>query len=175
MTRQTAKTPAPLVRRATSEDCESIARIYNEGIAERRSTFEMNERSAAEISRWLSSPEYPVLVVENASCDVLGWARISAYSARPCYSRVGEASVYVSASARGQGLGSALADELQTAAEEAGFQKLVGKLIAKNTASLALAARHGFREVGLHLRHGKLDGQWHDVLIIELLLGDITI
>ena len=30
----------------------------------------------------------------------------------------------------------------------------------------------GFREVGTYLRHGRLDGEWKDVVIVELLLGD---
>jgi L-amino acid N-acyltransferase YncA len=163
----------PIVRQATARDCGAVARIYNEGIAERRSTFETEERSAAEIGEWLGSPRHPVLVAESESGGgVVGWARIAPYSARPCYAGVGEASVYVSASVRGRGLGSALAGELRAAAERAGFHKLIGKLFAENTASMALAARHGFREVGLHLRHGAIDGQWRDVLVIELLLGE---
>jgi len=30
----------------------------------------------------------------------------------------------------------------------------------------------GFREVGVYYRHGKLDGQWRDTVIVERLLGD---
>jgi L-amino acid N-acyltransferase YncA len=26
------------------------------------------------------------------------------------------------------------------------------------------------REVGIHEKHGQLDGQWHDVVVVELLL-----
>ncbi len=48
--------------------------------------------------------------------------------------------------------------------------KLIGKLLAENEASRALAARYGFREVGLHLRHGETGGRWHDVMVVELLL-----
>ena len=29
----------------------------------------------------------------------------------------------------------------------------------------------GFREVGLHERHARLDGEWRDVVIVERLLG----
>lgn len=29
---------------------------------------------------------------------------------------------------------------------------------------------NGWREVGLHLRHGKLEGRWRDVLVMERLL-----
>jgi len=32
--------------------------------------------------------------------------------------------------------------------------------------------RCGFREVGVHRRHGRLDEGWKDVLVVERLLGD---
>jgi L-amino acid N-acyltransferase YncA len=164
------ETPAT-VRHATPEDCEAVARIYNEGIAERRSTFETETRSAADIEEWLSFTSYPVLVVERGG-GVDGWARTSPYSPRACYAGVGEGSVYVSKSERGRGLGSALAAALRDEAERAGLYKLVGKLFADNEQSRRLVARLGFREVGVHRRHGRIDGQWRDVVVVELLLGE---
>jgi L-amino acid N-acyltransferase YncA len=159
------------VRRAKPHDCEAIARIYNQGIAERRSTFETQARSAADIERWLGSPAHPVLVAERSGA-VVGWARISPYSSRACYAGVGEGSIYVLAPERGRGLGSALAVALSDEAERAGFHKVVGKLFADNEPSRRLVDRRGFREVGIHLRHGQIDGEWRDVLVVELLLGE---
>ncbi len=157
------------VREACRADCEAIAAIYNEGIAEGRSTFETDLRSAADIAGWLGSPAHPVLVAETDG-TVAGWARISPYSPRSCYAGIAEASVYVRASARGHGLGGALAAVLRDRAERAGLHKVVGKLFAENEQSRRLAARYGFREVGVHLRHGQVDGEWHDVVVAELLL-----
>jgi phosphinothricin acetyltransferase len=39
-------------------------------------------------------------------------------------------------------------------------------------ACVRLVGRCGFREVGLHHRHSRLDGEWRDVLLVERLLGD---
>ncbi len=158
-----------VVRDAGGGDCASIAEIYNEGIAEGRSTFETEERSATDVNEWLGSPEHPVLVVESGE-SVVGWARIAPYSPRACYTGVAEASVYVRASARGGGLGGALAAALRERAEQAGLDKVIGKLFAENEQSRRLAARYGFREVGVHLRHGRIAGEWRDVLVVELLL-----
>jgi L-amino acid N-acyltransferase YncA len=159
------------VRRAKPTDCQAIAQIYNEAIAERRSTFEVETRSAPYIEEWLSSTAHPVLVAERRGV-IVGWARLAPYSSRTCYAGVGEGSIYVLAPERGQGVGSALAAALSGEAERAGFYKIVGKLFADNTASRRLVARHGFREVGMHLRHGRVDGDWRDVLVVERLIGE---
>ncbi len=92
-----------VIRDAIAEDCTSIAAVYNEGIAEGRSTFETEIRSAADIDGWLGSPRHPLLVAESAGL-VAGWARIAPYSPRACYAHIAEASVYVRASVRGRGL-----------------------------------------------------------------------
>jgi L-amino acid N-acyltransferase YncA len=157
------------IRDAREADCEAIADIYNEAIAEGRSTFETEPRSTAEIAQWLASPEHPVLVAETGGA-VMGWARLSPYSSRACYSGIAEASVYVRASARGRGLGGALAAHLRDHAQRAGLHKLLGKVFAENAASRALCSRYGFREVSTHLKHGRIDGRWIDVIVVELLL-----
>lgn len=103
---------------------------------------------------------------------MVGSAWTSPYSDRPCYAGVAEASVYVTAEARGRGIGTALCEELAREAERRGLYKLLGKLFTTNAASLRLVRRCGFREVGLHRCHGRLEGEWRDVLLVERLLGD---
>jgi L-amino acid N-acyltransferase YncA len=58
------------------------------------------------------------------------------------------------------------------AATERGYYKLVGKIFTSNAPSIALVEACGWREVGVHHRHGRLDGEWKDVLVVERLLGD---
>jgi L-amino acid N-acyltransferase YncA len=156
------------VRTAEASDCKAVADIYNEAIAEGRSTFETEPRSAADIEAWLDSP----VLVGTMGGVVGGWARLTPYSSRPCYAGIGEGSIYVRATQRGRGLGGALASALTDEAERAGLHKIVGKLLADNEASRRLGARHGFREVGVHLRHGQIDGEWRDVVLVERLLGE---
>ena len=55
-------------------------------------------------------------------------------------------------------------------AELRGYWKIVGLLFPTNAASLGLIRACDFREVGLHQRHGQLDGRWRDVMVVELLL-----
>jgi phosphinothricin acetyltransferase len=39
-------------------------------------------------------------------------------------------------------------------------------------ASRAVHRAAGFEEVGVQRRHARLDGQWRDVVLVELLLGE---
>jgi L-amino acid N-acyltransferase YncA len=160
---------AAFVRAAVAGDIDAVCAIHNAAIAERGSTFETDPRSPRDFSGRIENAEFPLLV-GVVGANVVGWAGLAPYSSRECYAGIGEASVYVDAAARGRGLGTALTAALAGAAEDLGFHKLIGKLFTDNAASIRLVERCGFSSVGLHRRHGQLDGAWRDVLVVERLL-----
>ena len=161
------------VRLATVEDAEAIARIHNEGIAERVATFETDPRTAAQVASSMADKgeRYPTVVVEQAG-TVVAWAGAGAYRSRPAYAGVAEHSVYVARAARGTGAGRAALEALCLAYAERGFWKIVSRIFPENTASLQLHERCGFRVVGVYRRHGRLEGAWRDCVIVERLLGE---
>jgi L-amino acid N-acyltransferase YncA len=159
-----------IARRATDSDAESIARIYNEGIDDRIATFEVRHRTAEDVQSWLSG-EHILLVIEK-DARVVGFAVTHAYSSRECYAGIAEFSVYVERSARGQGAGRLAIAVMIRACEAAGYWKLIGRIFTENTASRSLVRSFGFREVGVHERHARLDGRWRDVVVVELLIGE---
>ena len=57
------------------------------------------------------------------------------------------------------------------AAKAAGLHKLTSRVFPENAASRALVKGLGFEEIGIHRRHGQLDGRWLDCVIVERLLG----
>jgi L-amino acid N-acyltransferase YncA len=160
-------------RIATVEDAEAIARIYNEGIADRIATFETEARTPAQVASALTDKgdRYPTVVVERAGV-VVAWAGAGAYRSRPAYAGVAEHSVYVARAARGTGAGRAALEGLCRAYAERGFWKIVSRIFPENTASLQLHERCGFRVVGVYQRHGRLEGVWRDCVIVERLLGE---
>jgi L-amino acid N-acyltransferase YncA len=155
-------------RPATPADSAAIAAIYNEGIAERLSTFETRPRTPADIAAWFDG-RHPVVVVEDAGA-VIAFAATSTYRPRDCYAGIAEFSVYVAGPARGQGAGRLAMEALLEAAGAAGFWKLVSRVFVENTASRGLLRALGFREVGRYEKHARLDGVWRDVIIVERLL-----
>jgi L-amino acid N-acyltransferase YncA len=163
--------PEPRIRAALPGDAALIARIFNQGVADRVATFETRPTDPEAIGTELEGGA-PVIVAEREGV-VAGFARISPYSdPHPYYSGIGEATLYVERRARRSGVGRALMDALAVEASRRGLYKLVGKIFTSNEASIALVHACGYRDVGVHVRHGRLDGQWKDVLVVELLLGE---
>jgi phosphinothricin acetyltransferase len=160
----------PVVRRAARNDCGGMCDIYNAAIAERGSTFETEPRSAGDFGGRVDDARFPLLVAAVGG-GVVGWAGLASTALVPVTPGSGECSVYVDAAARGRGVGSALTEALAAAGEDSGFHKMIGKLFPDNVACLRLVERCGFAPVGLHRRHGRLDGTWRDVLVVERLLG----
>jgi phosphinothricin acetyltransferase len=157
------------VRPARAADGDAVAAIYNQGIEERQATFETRPRTGAECAEQIGR-DGGTLVAELGG-RVVGWAGIVPYSPRAAYKGVGEFSIYVDRGGRGAGVGRRLLEELCAQAEALGYHKLLSKIFPENEASLALMRSCGFREVGLHERHARLDGEWRDVVIVERLLG----
>lgn len=150
----------------TAQDWPAVADIYAEGIAAGTATFETTVPSRAD---WDAGhlPDHRFVAV-GVDGSVLGWVACSSVSDRCVYAGVAEVSVYVAASAHGRGVGSALMRAVIGATEAAGIWTLQAGIFPVNATSLALHAKHGFREVGRRERLGRTaDGQWLDVVLLE--------
>ena len=158
------------IRPAQATDAAAVAAIYNEGIAERVATFETRARGVDEVEPWLAG-ELPFLVAVDGD-QVLGWARLSDYSDRCVYAGVAEHAVYVAGAARGRGVGRRLLEALCGQAAQHGLYKVTSRIFTDNLASRAVHRAAGFDEVGVQRRHGRLDGEWKDCVLVERLVGD---
>jgi L-amino acid N-acyltransferase YncA len=157
------------LRAALVDDLPAVAEAYNAGIAERVATFETQPRTVADVAAWLEDG-HPFIVAERDG-RVLGWARAGSYSDRCVYQGVGEHAVYVHPDGRGRGLGRQLLGELCAESERRGLYKLTSRIFSDNLSSRAVHRAAGFEEVGIQRRHGQLDGQWKDCVLVEKLLG----
>jgi L-amino acid N-acyltransferase YncA len=156
------------IRAATPGDAEAIAAIFNQAVDERVATFETRYASAEDAAEWIRSD---LVVVAETDGALVGWAKAAPYADRHhYYDGVKEATLYVERGARGGGVGRELLHALAAAVAETGAHKLVGKIFTSNEPSISLVRSLGWREVGVHERHGSLDGAWKDVLVVEKLL-----
>jgi phosphinothricin acetyltransferase len=160
------------IRAARPDDAAAIAAIYNEGIEDGEATFETRPQEAGDVAPWIEHEEVlPVLVAEDGG-RVLGWAKLGRYSERAYYGGVAEASVFVARAGRGHGAGRALIEHLHAEAEAGGLWKVVALIFPENAASVSLFRDLGYRDVGTFRRHGRLDGAWRDVLLLERSVGE---
>ena len=147
-----------------ADDAGEVLRIYGEGIATGKATFETEVPSWED---WDREHIDECRLVARDGDEVLGWAALTPVSDRCVYGGVAELGVYVAAAARGRGVGTALLRALVDASEQAGYWTLQAGVFADNTASVRLHEACGFRTVGTRERLGKLGGEWRDVLLLE--------
>lgn len=157
-------------RPARPADIPAITEIYNQGISDRVATFETRLRAPEDIAEWFTGR--PVIVVAESGDTVRGFAHTLPYRTRDCYQGVAEFSVYVHRDFRGRGIGKVVMAALIEDARKRGIWKLVSRVFPENTASRKLLGQLGFREVGTYHHHGKLDGVWKDVVIVEYLIKE---
>ena len=150
-------------------DWEAVRAIYQQGIATGNATFESD---APDWVEWDASHLPNCRFVARAAACVLGWVALSPVSNRCVYGGVAEVSLYVSATHRGQGVGTALLGVLIAESEKAGIWTLQVGIFPENTGSINLFRQHRFRKVGRRERIGKMSfgefaGLWRDVILME--------
>ena len=152
------------VRPVTDADMDTVLAIYAEGLATRNATFETELPTAAELrAKWLPGLAW----VAELDGDVVGWTAVTPTSDRECYAGVGETSVYVTESARGRGVGTALLYTQVNEADAAGIWTLQTSIFPENRASLALHRSAGYRTLAVRTRIAQLDGEWRDTVLLE--------
>jgi len=143
-------------------DWARVAEIYWDGMRDGLATFE------TEVPSWDAwNAAHSLRLVAEVDGEVVGFAALSAASARRCYAGVAENSVYVAREARGLGIGRALLEKLISRARFNGVWTIQTSIFPENRASLALHERCGFRVVGTRERIGKRDGMWRDTVFLE--------
>jgi L-amino acid N-acyltransferase YncA/DNA-binding transcriptional ArsR family regulator len=175
--------PAGVTTRAmTEDDLEVVQAIYAEGIATRNATFETEVPSIEVLRtkflaghRWVAEtePDHPTLgdVTGPDGSRIVGWTAVSPVSGREVYSGVGETSVYVTAAARGRGVGKALlhrqVTEADAATDNGGIWTLQTSIFPENRASIALHKSAGYQTLAVRPRIAQLDGVWRDTVLME--------
>lgn len=170
------------IRKALLSDAKGICEIHNQVIVEGAATFDTEVRTESGIRRLIQEHDerHPILVAAKDNEvnlgqqpeTIVGWASISTYRPRSCYSGVGEFSIYVREGFRGRGVGKRLMISLIEEGKRLGYWKLLSRIFPSNSVSRSLCKSCGFREVGTYEKHGKLNEKWIDTIIVERLIHE---
>lgn len=167
-----ARSPALTVRDAVETDNAQIAAIWNHEVRWTAATTDTEPRDAGAQREWLGrhTGAYPAIVA-IAGDEVLAYGSLSPYRRKPAFARTVEDSVYVKRGHRGAGLGALILGGLIERARALGYRSMLARITSGNLASIRLHATHGFDVVGVEREVAFKLGRWHDVTLMQRLLG----
>ena len=149
----------------TAAHAAAVLAIYQEGIDTAQATFASTAGDWATFDA-VHLPEHRYMAADKNG-TVLGWIAATPISSRCVCAGVIEHSVYITAAARGQRLGTRLLQTLITSSENVGVWTLQCGIFPENTASVRLHQGVGFRVIGTRERIGQHHGRWRDTLLLE--------
>jgi L-amino acid N-acyltransferase YncA len=161
------------IRPANHADLSGILEIYNDAVLNTTATYDYETRTLEHRTQWFEERTrdgYPIFVAADDSGKVAGWSALNPYHARFGYRFTAENSVYVAASARGQGIGSRLLAPLIDGAKTMGLHAIIAAIDAENAVSIRLHARFGFEKVGHFKQVGFKFNRWLDVVYMERIV-----
>ena len=161
------------IRNATPDDADAISAIYNDAITNSTAILWHDPKPASLWRERLTDrpSRFPVLVAQDESGAVVGFAMLGPYDDKCGYDGVAEWSVYITQTARGQGVGLALSEALLARARCGGeLHSVLSRVTEGNTTSFKLHEKLGFREVGRFEKLGEKFGKRHDVIVYQLVL-----
>lgn len=163
-----------LVHCTPERHASAILDIFNHAIATSTALYDYHPRPPEQMASWFASKQagdLPVIGLEDAQGQLLGFASYGPFRPQPAYKYTMEHSVYVHHGQRGRGLGRQLMEALIAEARARGnVHALVGAIDAANTGSRTLHEKLGFTLVGSLPQVGFKFGGWLDLVFYQLLL-----
>lgn len=166
-------TDTPTVREAGERDIPAVTAIYNEAVENTVAVWNNDPVDEADRLRWLTEHRRPgtlALVAVDGRDVVLGYATYGDFRAYDGFRDTVENSVYVDASCRAGGVGTALMTALIDRARDEGKHVMVAAIESGNEASLRLHSRVGFTLVGKLPEVGTKFGRRLGMTLMQIIL-----
>jgi L-amino acid N-acyltransferase YncA len=165
--------PQLQIRQAQEDDTSPLCEIFNEAVQDHLETFDSDPRAVDDqrlrIAAAEQDPKHPILVAELRNW-IAGWVELAPYDNRIALDDIGEVYIYVRRAFRSYGVGRQLMRAIQEAAGRLGYRKLIGRVLVQNQDGLVLCRATGWREVGRHCAHARLNDGLHDVMLVEYMI-----
>jgi len=154
------------LRAALPDDLKAIVGLYNWAVNQTFATIDSEPLDTEEAQAWWEmhgSRSKLLVAVDDAG--LIGWARLLPWKQRGF--DVVECLVYVDPVHHGQGIGTALLQELTREARGLGYRTIVASIAKDNRAGLALYSRQGFEIVGTIRNAAHKFDRWMDITLIQ--------
>jgi len=162
------------IRSAHTSDATEIASIFNFEVEHSAPIWVETSVSVEDRHRWIvarQSDGFPVLVAESNGL-VLGFGSFGPFRPYEGFRQTVEHLIYVSAAARGKGIGRALLAALIELARGQHKKVIVGAIDSENEASLLLHRSMGFVETGRMPQIGEKWGKRRTMVLLQKELTD---
>ena len=160
------------VRNAIPGDLLQLLDIYNDIIVHTTAVYDYEPHTLPMREQWFETKKqqgFPVFVAEEGN-TIVGFSSIGPFRAWAAYKYSVENSVYVSATARGKGIGKLLIPPLIDRAKAMGMHTVIAGIDATNEASIRLHTSFGFKEVAYFKQVGWKFEKWLDLKFLQLIL-----
>ncbi|MBQ8300592.1 MAG: N-acetyltransferase [Clostridia bacterium] len=155
-----------MIRKAEYKDLEELLEIYNYEVEHGVATLDLEKKTFADREKWFfehQSDIHPLFVYEKDE-KVAGYANLSPYREKEAYKSTVELSVYVGKAHQGQGIATALLDEiLAYARENYEIHNVVSVITSGNEVSIRLHEKFGFEFCGTIREVGMKFGKYLDI------------
>lgn len=168
----------PVIRHAGPGDAAALVALAAAVAAEPEGWLlsDGDWRSVADERRYLkaarNSPDFAVLLAETGNGAVVGRLSI-ARDLHPASAHVAELGVLVAATARRQGVGTALLAAAEEWARAAGISRIELQVFPHNTPAIRLYERLGYQAEGVRRQRVERAGELSDILAMARLVGPV--
>jgi L-amino acid N-acyltransferase YncA len=149
------------IRPATEHDLPAIVHIYNEAVAKKGLTADLELVTVEQRRDWFAehTERYPILVATSNSM-VVGWISLSPYrKGRKALDATAEVSLYITNGLIGKGVGSDMMQSIIALAGVLGYHNMIAILIGTNERSIGLFRKYGFELWGTMPGIIEIDGK----------------
>jgi len=157
-----------MIRAASLDDIPALLGFWNPVIRDTTITFSSEEKTPEGLAVLLA--ERPVFLVADDGQGAVGLASYAQFRGGNGYRHAAEHTIILAPDTRGQGLGRALMDALESHARAGGVHVMVAGISAENAPACAFHAALGYVETGRMPQVGRKFDRWLDLVLMQKTL-----
>ncbi|MGM9904501.1 hypothetical protein A5844_000613 [Enterococcus sp. 10A9_DIV0425] len=161
---------------ATIQDLPKIVAIYNQSIASKQSTADIEPVTVLSRESWFNAhtPNKRPLWIIKKDQRIIGWISLSDFYGRPAYSHTAEISIYLDETVRGQKLGQQALEFVESQLDRLAVHIVLAFVFNVNQASRRLFLKNGYEVWGDLPAVAQMDEAILDLMILGKNYKDKT-